>query len=133
MNFFKHREKYFPRIPRMPNFKPLKKYSKSRIVRVKAHEVPCVGGSIIHFMLGKTWERECMGGYGMMCVMRALDEFEPKETTNLVIFSKCIKRVLDEFPDVMLEELPEDLPSRRQVDHAIEVMSRMAPSTKAPY
>jgi predicted aspartyl protease len=31
--------------------------SKSGIVRVKAHEVPCVGGPIIHFMLGKTWER----------------------------------------------------------------------------
>jgi hypothetical protein len=28
--------------------------SKSGIVRVKAHELPCVGGSTIHFMLGKT-------------------------------------------------------------------------------
>jgi hypothetical protein len=28
--------------------------SKSGIVRVKAHEVPCVGGSTIHFMLRKT-------------------------------------------------------------------------------
>ncbi len=49
----------------------------------------------------------------MMCVIRVLNEFEPKETTNLVTFPKCIKRVLDEFPDVMLEELPEDLPSRK--------------------
>ncbi len=87
--------------------------SKSGIVRVKTNEAPCVGGSTIHFMLGKTWERECMGGYGMMCVMRVLDEFEPKEATNLVTFSKCIKRVLDEFPDVMPKELPEDLPLRR--------------------
>ncbi len=31
--------------------------SKSGIMRVKAHELPCVGGSTIHFMLGKTWER----------------------------------------------------------------------------
>ncbi len=31
--------------------------SKSKIMRVKAHEVLCVGGSTIHFMLGKTWER----------------------------------------------------------------------------
>jgi hypothetical protein len=31
---------------------------KSEIVRVKSQEVPCVGGSTIHFMLGKTWERE---------------------------------------------------------------------------
>jgi hypothetical protein len=69
--------------------------SKSGIVRVKAHELPCVDGSTIHFMLGKTWERECVGGYGMMCVMRVLNEFEPKETTNLVTFPKCIKRVLN--------------------------------------
>jgi hypothetical protein len=33
----------------------------------------------------------------MMCVMWVLNEFEPKEATNLVTFSKCIKRVLDEF------------------------------------
>jgi hypothetical protein len=25
-----------------------------------------------------------MGGYGMLCVMCALDEFEPNEVTNLV-------------------------------------------------
>jgi hypothetical protein len=92
--------------------------SKSGIVRVKAHELPCVGGSTIHFMLGKTWERECVGGYGMICVMRVLNEFEPKEATNLVTFSKCIKRVLDEFSNMM----PEDVPSKRRVDHAIEVM-----------
>jgi hypothetical protein len=48
-----------------------------------------------------------------MCVMRVLDEFEPKETTKLVISSKCIKQMLEEFLDVMLEELPKDLPSRR--------------------
>ncbi len=28
--------------------------SKSGIVRMKAHELPCVDGSTIHFMLGKT-------------------------------------------------------------------------------
>jgi hypothetical protein len=33
--------------------------SKSGImkVKVKAHEMPCVGGPTIHFMLGKTWEK----------------------------------------------------------------------------
>jgi hypothetical protein len=84
-------------------------------------------------MLGKTLEKECMGGYGMLCVMRVLDEFEPKETTNLVSFPKCIKRILDEFLNVMLEELPNDLPPRRQVNHAIEVMPGVAPLAKAPY
>jgi hypothetical protein len=80
-------------------------------------------------MLGKTWERECMGGYGMLCVMRVLDEYEPKEAANLVTSPKCIKQVLDEFPNVM----PEDLPSRRRMDHVIEVMPRVAPPAKAPY
>jgi hypothetical protein len=79
-------------------------------------------------MLGKILENECMGGYGMLCVMHVLDEFELKEATNLVNFPKCVKPVLDEFPDVM----PNELPSRR-VDHAIKVMPRMAPPTKAPY
>jgi hypothetical protein len=88
--------------------------SKNRIVRMKAHEVPYVGGSTIHLMLEKTWERECVGGYGMLCVMRVLDEYEPKEVPDLVTSPKCIKQVLDEFLNVMPEELPEDLPSRRQ-------------------
>jgi hypothetical protein len=84
--------------------------SKSGIVRVKAHELPCVGGPSIHFMLGKAWERECVGGYSMMCVMRVLDEFEPEEATKLVTSAKCIKQVLEEFSDGMPEQLPEDLP-----------------------
>jgi hypothetical protein len=86
--------------------------SKSGIVRVKAHELPCVGGLTIHFMLGKAWERECVGGFGMMCVMRVLDEYERKEATKLVTSPKCIKQVLEEFPDVMPEELLEDLSPR---------------------
>ncbi len=69
----------------------------------------------------------------MMCVMRVLDEFEPEETTKLVTSAKCIKQVLEEFPDVMPEKLIEDLPPRRRVDHAIEVMPGMAPPAKAPY
>jgi hypothetical protein len=107
--------------------------SKNGIVQVKAHEVPSVGGLTIHLMLRKILEKECMGGYGMLCVMCVLDKFEPKEATNLVNFPKCVKRILDKFPDVMLEELPDGLPPRRQVDHAIKVMPRVAPLTKAPY
>ncbi len=68
-----------------------------------------------------------------MCVMRVLDEYEPKEATKLVTFAKCIKQVLEEFPNVMPEELLEDLPPRRQVDHAIEMVSGVAPPAKAPY
>jgi hypothetical protein len=65
--------------------------SKNGIVRMKAHEVPSVGGSTIHSMLGIILEKECMGGCGMLCVMHVLDEFEPKETTNLVSFPKCVR------------------------------------------
>jgi len=64
-------------------------------------------------MLGKTWERECVGSYGMMCVMWVLDEVEPKEVTNVVTSFKCKRQVLEKFPDVMPKELPEDLPPRR--------------------
>jgi len=64
--------------------------SKNGIVRVKAHEVPTVGGSTIHLMLRKTLEKECMGGYGILCVMWVLDEFEPKDVTNLVSSPKCV-------------------------------------------
>jgi hypothetical protein len=58
--------------------------SKNGIIRVKAHEVPSVGGSTIHLMLRKALKKECMGSCGMLCVMRVLQEFEPKEATNLV-------------------------------------------------
>jgi hypothetical protein len=69
----------------------------------------------------------------MLCAMHVLDEFETKETTNLVTSPKCIKWILDEFSDAMLEELLDELPLRRWVDHAMEVMSGMAPLTKTPY
>jgi len=103
--------------------------SKNGTVRVKAHEVPSVGGTTIHLMLGKNLEKECVGGYGMLCVMRVLNELEPREATKVVSPHKCIKKVLKEFPDVM----PDELPPRRQVDHAIEVMPGVAPPAKAPY
>ncbi len=121
--------------------------SKSGIVQVKAHELPCVGDPTIRFMVGKTFKKECVGDptirfmvgkafkkecvgdptirfmvgkafkkecvgdFGMMCVMRVLDEYEPKEVTKLVTSTKCIKQVLEEFPYVM----PEELPPRRRV------------------
>jgi hypothetical protein len=84
---------------------------------LKAYEVFNAGISTIHLMLGKTLEKEYMGGYGMLCVMRVLDEFEPKEITNLVTSPKCIKRILDEFLDVMPKKLPDELPPKRRVEH----------------
>jgi hypothetical protein len=84
-------------------------------------------------MVGKAFKKECVGGFGMMCVMRVLDEYEPEEVTKSVTSDKCIKQVLKEFPDVMPTELPEDLPLRRRVDHVIEVMPGVEPPAKAPY
>jgi hypothetical protein len=107
--------------------------AKNKVIWVKAHEVPNVGESTIHLMLGKNLKKECMGVYGMLCAMLVLDEFEPKEATNLVGSPKCVKRVLDEFSDVMPEKLPDELPLKKQVDHAIKVMSKVAPPAKAPY
>ncbi len=69
----------------------------------------------------------------MLCVMRVLNEFDPKEVTNLVSPPKCVKQMLDEFLDVMPKELHDELPPRKQVDHAIEVMAGVAPPAKAPH
>jgi hypothetical protein len=44
-----------------------------------------------------------------------------------------VHKVLEEFPDVMPEELLENLPPRRRVDYAIEVVLGVAPPAKAPY
>ncbi len=77
---------------------------------MKAHEVHDVGGSTIHLMLRKTLEKECLGGYGMLRVMHVLDKFEPKEITNSMNLPKCVKQVLDEFPNVMAEKLSNELP-----------------------
>jgi len=74
-----------------------------------------------------------MGGYGMMCVMRILNEFEHKEVTNVVTSFKCIMQVLEEFLDVMVEELLEYLPPKRRVDHVIGVMPGVALPAKAQY
>ncbi len=84
--------------------------SKNGIIWVKTHEMPSVGGLTIHLMLSKTWENECMKGCGMLCVMCVLDKLEPKEATNLVSLPKCVKRMFDEFSDVMPKELPNKLP-----------------------
>jgi hypothetical protein len=86
---------------------------KNEIVQVKTHELLSVNGSTIHLMLNKIWKKECMGGYGMLCVMCVVDKSKPKEVTNLVSLPKCVKRMLDEFPYVMLEKLLDELPPRR--------------------
>jgi hypothetical protein len=89
--------------------------SNNGIVRVKAYKMPNVSGSTIHLMLGETWKIKCMGGCGMLCVMRVVDEFEPKEATNSINLPKCVKRILDKFLDVMFKGLCDELAPRRQI------------------
>ncbi len=95
--------------------------------------MPSVGGSTIHLMLKKTWENECMGSCGMLCVMHVLGEFEPKEVTSLVSLPKCVKWMLNKFSNVMPEELLDELPLRRRIHHVIEVVPKVAPPTRAWY
>jgi hypothetical protein len=71
--------------------------SNNGIIQMKAHEVLSVGGSTIHLILSKFLENECMGGCGMLCVMRVLHEFKPKEAINLISPFKCVKQLLDKF------------------------------------
>ncbi|KAL0456567.1 UNVERIFIED_CONTAM: RNA-directed DNA polymerase [Sesamum latifolium] len=44
-----------------------------------------------------------------------------------------IKKLLKEFEDVMLDELPRKLPLKRAVDHEIELVPGTKPPARAPY
>ena len=48
-------------------------------------------------------------------------------------YSDCISKVLNEFGDVLTNELPNELPPEREVDHKIELVSGAEPQNKAPY
>ncbi|XP_070050416.1 uncharacterized protein [Nicotiana tomentosiformis] len=45
----------------------------------------------------------------------------------------CIEKLLEKNKDVMPEELPKDLPPRREVDHKIELEPGAKPPTFSPY
>ena len=46
---------------------------------------------------------------------------------------KCVEDVLKRYQDVMPEDLPNELPPRREVDHKIEVKPGTEPPSKVPY
>ncbi|XP_016684229.2 uncharacterized protein [Gossypium hirsutum] len=46
---------------------------------------------------------------------------------------KEVKQLLQSFQDVMPTELPKTLPSKREVDHKIELLPNTEPPTRAPY
>ena len=46
---------------------------------------------------------------------------------------KKIASVLQQFADVMLPQLPKELPPRRAIDHRIELVPGTKPPSQAPY
>ncbi|PWA81445.1 hypothetical protein CTI12_AA187700 [Artemisia annua] len=63
----------------------------------------------------------------------AVTRLETDGESRKVVIPKEIKRVLDEFKDVMPKELPKKLPLRREVDHTIKLEPGSKPPAKAPY
>jgi len=56
-----------------------------------------------------------------------------KEELKEVQAAKAIQEVVGEFKDVMHVEVPKRLPSRREVDHAIELETGAKPPAFPPY
>ena len=57
---------------------------------------------------------------------------EIKEGQSVEVPNSVVK-ILKEFKDVMPAELPKELPSRRPIDHKIELLLGTKASTQAPY
>lgn len=60
-------------------------------------------------------------------------DWEDKESKLAEPVPTNIAKVLEEFQDVMPEELPKRLPPRRGVDHRIELTSDAKPTARSPY
>ena len=61
-----------------------------------------------------------------MLVMRA-GEARDGITEKVELVPKCVEDVLKRYQNVMPEDLPNELPPRREVDHKIEVKSGTEP------
>ena len=55
------------------------------------------------------------------------------DTTSTPDIDADIRAVLDEFSDVFVDELPNELPPKRDVDHAIELEEGARPWSQQPY
>ena len=69
------------------------------------------------------------------CYMLVMRVGEPGDGVieKVKLVPKCVEDVLKRYQDVMPEDLPNELPSRREVDHKIEVKPGTEPPSKAPY
>ncbi|KAH6817610.1 hypothetical protein C2S51_001213 [Perilla frutescens var. frutescens] len=63
-----------------------------------------------------------------LCTLR-VEDIEEKSGK----IPEVVKRILQEFEDVMPDELPKKLPLKRAVDHEIKMVPGTKPPTRAPY
>ena len=84
-------------------------------------------GGRLNFISARELSEKCY-----MLVMRA-GEAEDGVTEKVEFVPKCVKDVLKGYQDVMPEDLSNELPPRREVDHKIEVKPGTEPPSKAPY
>ena len=64
------------------------------------------------------------------------ENFLDNNTKGLFQHSRCptsVTRMFENFKDVLTNELPEELPPEREVDHKIELVPGAKPQNKAPY
>ena len=84
-------------------------------------------GGRLNFISARKLSEKCN-----MLVMQA-GEAGNGVTKKVELVPKCVEDVLKRYQDVMPEDLPNELPPRREVDHKIEVKSGIEPPSKAPY
>ncbi|KAL3682840.1 hypothetical protein R1sor_000862 [Riccia sorocarpa] len=74
---------------------------------------------------------------GVLCVMRWADMADgPNGGVASVEASRSqggLREILSEYSDILTDELPEELPPMREVDHKIELVPGSNPPSKAPY
>jgi hypothetical protein len=81
---------------------------------------------------------------GLLSAMQLKDGLRQGDMTYLAILVEiklnvcqnvpdAVAKVLDEYADIMLPELPKELPRRRATDHKIELIPGTIPRAQAPY
>ena len=84
-------------------------------------------GGHLNFILARELSERCY-----MSVMRA-GEAGDGIVEKVELVPKCVKDVLKRYQDKMPEDLPNELPPRREVDHKIEVKPKTELPLKTPY
>ena len=84
-------------------------------------------GGRLNFISARELSEKCY-----MLVMQA-GEAGDGVTEKVELVPKCVEDMLKRYQDVMPEDLPNELPPRREMDHKIEVKSGTEPPSKAPY